>query len=230
MASLQIPLSIASCGSCVIHWSSVWSLQLEERNLKSPIWSLISNALWNHTRSRRNYSNLALLSNSLVYFLVISSWRWWAIEHNRHPGSVVPNHPYQNNLEQVLELLNLSLVLDLVRQLSGVGRMREETENQYFEQAPRVSDMLTKVWKSLAWEGAIYDGLDQAAWDNFQPCSSLSIKNLSFQKASFLYKIRMMRMAHQRIVLRSSHHGTAETNPTKNHKVAGSIPGLQSVG
>ena len=58
---------------------------------------------------------------------------------------MVPNHPYQNNLEQVLELLNLSLVLDLVRQLSGVGRMREETENQYFEQAPRVSDMLTKV-------------------------------------------------------------------------------------
>ena len=24
----------------------------------------------------------------------------------------------------------------------------------------------------------------------------------------------------------SSHHGTAETNPTRNHEVAGSIPGL----
>ena len=25
---------------------------------------------------------------------------------------------------------------------------------------------------------------------------------------------------------RSSHHGTAETNPTRNHEVVGSIPGL----
>ena len=26
----------------------------------------------------------------------------------------------------------------------------------------------------------------------------------------------------------SSHHGTEETNPTRNHEVAGSIPGLES--
>ena len=26
--------------------------------------------------------------------------------------------------------------------------------------------------------------------------------------------------------IRSSHHGTAETNPTRNHEVVGSIPGL----
>ena len=27
-------------------------------------------------------------------------------------------------------------------------------------------------------------------------------------------------------IVRSSRHGVAETNPTKNHEVAGSIPGL----
>ena len=27
-------------------------------------------------------------------------------------------------------------------------------------------------------------------------------------------------------ILRSSHHGATETNPTRNHKVTGSIPGL----
>ena len=29
-----------------------------------------------------------------------------------------------------------------------------------------------------------------------------------------------------KIPIRSSHHGAAETNPTRNHEVAGSIPGL----
>ena len=34
------------------------------------------------------------------------------------------------------------------------------------------------------------------------------------------------RMAIKKSTNRSSCHGTAETNPTRNHKVAGSIPGL----
>ena len=33
-------------------------------------------------------------------------------------------------------------------------------------------------------------------------------------------------LARKKRTLRSSHHGAGETNPTKNHEVAGSIPGL----
>ena len=31
---------------------------------------------------------------------------------------------------------------------------------------------------------------------------------------------------HTKVMFRSSHHGAAETSPTRNHEVAGSIPGL----
>ena len=34
------------------------------------------------------------------------------------------------------------------------------------------------------------------------------------------------RLYYKDIVIRSSHHGTAEPNPTRNHEVVGSIPGL----
>ena len=40
----------------------------------------------------------------------------------------------------------------------------------------------------------------------------------------------MMRKIREKLILklnlRSSHHGTAEMNPTRNHKVGGSIPDL----
>ena len=41
-----------------------------------------------------------------------------------------------------------------------------------------------------------------------------------FQKARNLYS------SNTEIQLGSSHHGAMETNPTRNHEVAGSIPGL----
>jgi len=40
----------------------------------------------------------------------------------------------------------------------------------------------------------------------------------------------MISVLKDEIVLGSSHHGAAEMNPTRNHEVAGLIPGLAMIG
>ena len=46
-------------------------------------------------------------------------------------------------------------------------------------------------------------------------------------KYGLIFRIFRINLYHPRIkITRSSHHGAAETNPIRNHEVAGLIPGL----
>ena len=65
-------------------------------------------------------------------------------------------------------------------------------------------------------------------WLWHRPVATAPIRPLSWEPpyAAGAALGKAKRQKKKKVTLRSSRHGTAETNPTRNHEVAGSIPGL----
>ena len=67
--------------------------------------------------------------------------------------------------------------------------------------------------------------------NTYMKIKSMHFNNMKIKASLFYYWSPFNGKSHVNILLeRSSHHGAAKTNPTRNHEVIGSIPWPCSVG
>ena len=90
--------------------------------------------------------------------------------------------------------------------------------------------MKKKIKKNRAWSSRRGSAVNESDWETqvifFTLDSEYDYLLLQKETLSLLSKDIEDTNLLEKITRGSSHHGTVETNPTRNHEVLGSIPGL----